>query len=92
MKYNTNALCFVHKTNFYYLVTPLPATKPAWNDEESNESRRSTASAASTLQPPPAHQHLPLTRSTTSAPTTYNKPQVIPGTSSTLTPIDLSSR
>lgn len=40
------------------------------------------------MQPPPAHQHhqaAPTARS-------YNKSTVIPGTSSTLTPIDLSSR
>ncbi|XP_055711038.1 chromodomain-helicase-DNA-binding protein 7 isoform X3 [Phlebotomus papatasi] len=60
--------------------------KPSWGDEESNESRRSSSSMS--LQPPPAHQHQPLTRSTMSS---YNKPTVIPGTSSTLTPIDLSS-
>uniref|UniRef100_A0A1B0GKC1 BRK domain-containing protein n=2 Tax=Lutzomyia longipalpis TaxID=7200 RepID=A0A1B0GKC1_LUTLO len=60
--------------------------KPAWGDDESNESRRSSSSMS--LQPPPAHQHQPLSRSTMP---TYNKPTVIPGTSSTLTPIDLSS-
>lgn len=67
-------------------------TTSAWNDEESNESRRSSSSSTN-LQPPPAHQHQPLTRSTSQTQQqTYTKPQVIPGTSSTLTPIDLSSR
>ncbi|XP_055681908.1 uncharacterized protein LOC129789277 isoform X4 [Lutzomyia longipalpis] len=65
---------------------PVGLQKPAWGDDESNESRRSSSSMS--LQPPPAHQHQPLTRSTMP---TYNKPTVIPGTSSTLTPIDLSS-
>lgn len=49
------------------------------------ESRRNSSTGP---QPPPAHQHPSLMRS---APQQYNKPTVIPGTSSTLTPIDLSS-
>uniref|UniRef100_A0A7G3AIV8 BRK domain-containing protein n=1 Tax=Lutzomyia longipalpis TaxID=7200 RepID=A0A7G3AIV8_LUTLO len=65
---------------------PVGLQKPAWGDDESNESRRSSSSMS--LQPPPAHQHQSLSRSTMP---TYNKPTVIPGTSSTLTPIDLSS-
>lgn len=58
------------------------------NDEsQSEESRRSTP-----VQPPPAHQQA----RTPSIPfdlkyTVPGKPTVIPGTSSTLTPIDLSA-
>lgn len=53
-------------------------------DDDANDSRRNSSSTS--MQPPPAHQsHQPINRS-------YNKPTIIPGTSSTLTPIDLSSR
>jgi len=85
--------------NSSHLSTPSPAplSKPivlsgtnTWeiNDEsQSEESRRSTP-----VQPPPAHQQ---TR-TPSIPfdlkyTVPGKTTVIPGTSSTLTPIDLSA-
>ena len=70
--------------------SPLSQQKSNWNDEESNESRRSSASGAA-LQPPPAHQYQPPGR-TSNAASNYHKATVIPGTSSTLTPIDLSSR
>ncbi|KAJ6650069.1 hypothetical protein Bhyg_05312, partial [Pseudolycoriella hygida] len=74
--------------NTFTVPTKTPS---AWNDDESNESRRSSGSSTNP-QPPPAHQHQPLTRSTSQTQQqTYTKPQVIPGTSSTLTPIDLSS-
>lgn len=70
---------------------PLGNQKSGWsnNDDEKPEitSRRSAAGGSS-LQPPPAHQHQQNTRSNISS----YKPTVIPGTSSTLTPIDLSSR
>uniref|UniRef100_A0A6B2EIQ7 Putative snf2 family dna-dependent atpase n=1 Tax=Phlebotomus kandelakii TaxID=1109342 RepID=A0A6B2EIQ7_9DIPT len=66
---------------------PVGMQKSSWGDEESNESRRSSSSMS--LQPPPAHQHQPLTSRSTMQ--SYNKPTIIPGTSSTLTPIDLSS-
>lgn len=61
-------------------------------DDEPKDAKRSAS-----LQPPPAHQHQPMARSNASnqqqQATNYsNKPTVIPGTSSTLTPIDLSSR
>lgn len=81
-------------------TTPISATKPpAWpvsSDEEPIEAKRTNLTGTS-LQPPPAHQH-PRASSTPSAQnqqqaTNYStKPKVIPGTSSTLTPIDLSSR
>lgn len=70
------------------------------HDHEPRQMRGSAANKSSgSLQPPPAHQHHPLTRSTSTSsnapsehrPIAYNKPQIIPGTSSTLTPIDLSS-
>lgn len=58
-------------------------------EDESNDNRRGSNNNSnnnnSTMQPPPAHQHQPISRN-------YSKPTVIPGTSSTLTPIDLSSR
>lgn len=70
---------------------PMGNQKSGWsnNDDEKPEitSRRSAAGGSS-LQPPPAHQHQQNTRSNISS----YKPTVIPGTSSTLTPIDLSSR
>ncbi|GAB0094499.1 chromodomain-helicase-DNA-binding protein 7 isoform X1 [Sergentomyia squamirostris] len=64
---------------------PAAVQKSSWAEDESSDSRRGSSSMS--LQPPPAHQHTPLSRPTMS----YNKPTVIPGTSSTLTPIDLSS-
>lgn len=62
-------------------TTPLGGGKSSWNDDEPETGRRSG------LQPPPAHQ--PSTRSGMSQ---YKPTVTIPGTSSTLTPIDLSSR
>ena len=57
--------------------------KSNWNEDDQEVGRRS----AGGLQPPPAHQ--PTSRGQISQ---YSKPTVtIPGTSSTLTPIDLSS-
>lgn len=56
-----------------------PNSKANWHEDE-QELRRGG------LQPPPAHQ--PTSRSQMA----QYKPTVIPGTSSTLTPIDLSSR
>lgn len=78
--------------------TPQTAAKMKqsnWpTEDEPKELKRS-----SSLQPPPAHQHQSQhqhqSRSNTNQQqaTNYsNKPTVIPGTSSTLTPIDLSSR
>lgn len=64
-------------------TTPLGGGKSNWNEDDQDIGRRSGGSG---LQPPPAHQ--PSTRSAMS----QYKPTVIPGTSSTLTPIDLSSR
>lgn len=62
-------------------TTPIGGGKSSWNDDEPEAGRRSG------LQPPPAHQ--PSTRSGMSQ---YKPTVTIPGTSSTLTPIDLSSR
>lgn len=70
---------------------PMGNQKSGWsnNDDEKPEiSSRRAAAGGSSLQPPPAHQHQQNTRSNISS----YKPTVIPGTSSTLTPIDLSSR
>lgn len=78
-------------------------SKSQW-DDDSEDSRRSTPQGA--LQPPPAHQHRTstLNMGMTSMPfdftskyqqslttKTIGQTTVIPGTSSTLTPIDLSS-
>lgn len=62
-------------------TAPIGSGKSSWNDEEPETGRRSG------LQPPPAHQ--PSSRSGISQ---YKPTVTIPGTSSTLTPIDLSSR
>lgn len=58
-----------------------------WNEEDlkAADSRRGSSGS---LQPPPAHQ--PMSRQSMNQ--AYNKSTLIPGTSSTLTPIDLSSR
>lgn len=69
-----------------------PMQMKQWQtDDEPKDAKRSAS-----LQPPPAHQHQGMSRSNASnqqQATNYsNKPTVIPGTSSTLTPIDLSSR
>lgn len=67
---------------------PLGASAKGTWSEEDHELRRASASSGSSLQPPPAHQHV-----SRSSVTSQYKPSVtIPGTSSTLTPIDLSSR
>lgn len=65
-------------------------------DEDSEDSRRSTP-VQSNLQPPPAHQQtssrlLGMSYEKYHSPKTIGQTTVIPGTSSTLTPIDLSSR
>lgn len=63
-------------------TNPLGGQKSNWSEEDQEHGRRSGGSG---LQPPPAHQANPRGMS-------QYKPTVIPGTSSTLTPIDLSSR
>jgi chromodomain-helicase-DNA-binding protein 7 len=72
-------------------TVPLTGSqKSTWNEDEQELRRSSTSSSSSSnpsLQPPPAHQH--VTRSSMSQ---YKPTVTIPGTSSTLTPIDLSSR
>lgn len=80
------------------------STKSQW-DDDSEDSRRSTPQGS--LQPPPAHQHRASTLNigmnsmpfdfsnkyqSPMTPKTIGQTTVIPGTSSTLTPIDLSSR
>lgn len=67
-------------------TTPLGGQKSSWNDDDQEIVRRSSGGGQG-LQPPPAHQ--PSTRSSMSQ---YKPTVTIPGTSSTLTPIDLSSR
>lgn len=73
----------------------LSQQKSLWDDQETGLNLRNTRSAGSTRggsatgQPPPAHQHQ---SSRSSMQNYHNKSTVIPGTSSTLTPIDLSSR
>lgn len=79
-------------------LNPLGKSTPtSWdNNDDSEESRRSTPITQNMLQPPPAHQNAPRVLSmpydlkyhVQSKPGTST---VIPGTSSTLTPIDLSS-
>lgn len=79
-------------------MNPLGKSTPtSWdNNDDSEESRRSTPITQTMLQPPPAHQNAPRVLSmpydlkyhVQSKPGTST---VIPGTSSTLTPIDLSS-
>ncbi|XP_052564493.1 uncharacterized protein LOC120426896 isoform X3 [Culex pipiens pallens] len=64
----------------------------SWNDDDIVDARRSggnSSSSGSGLQPPPAHQHGSARNQMSSY--AASKPQLIPGTSSTLTPIDLSS-
>lgn len=63
------------------------AAKGSWNEDD-HELRRASGTAGSSLQPPPAHQHV----SRSSSNSQYKPSVTIPGTSSTLTPIDLSSR
>lgn len=66
-------------------TTPLGGQKSSWNEDDQEIVRRSSGGQG--LQPPPAHQ--PSSRSSMSQ---YKPTVTIPGTSSTLTPIDLSSR
>lgn len=73
---------------------PLSSIKAPWNNNDEDGvdvSRRSSNSGPipPAHQPPPAHQHQSSNRSNMQS---YHKPTVIPGTSSTLTPIDLSAR
>lgn len=63
------------------------SAKGSWNEDD-HDLRRASGSSGSSLQPPPAHQH--VSRSSTQS--QYKPSVTIPGTSSTLTPIDLSSR
>lgn len=76
---------------------PNPLTKPgmSWDNDDSEDSRRSTP-IAQPLQPPPAHQGARVPSMPYDLkyhpPKTIGQTSVIPGTSSTLTPIDLSSR
>lgn len=76
---------------------PNPLTKPgmSWDNDDSEDSRRSTP-IAQPLQPPPAHQGARVLSMPYDLkyhpPKTIGQTSVIPGTSSTLTPIDLSSR
>lgn len=68
--------------------TPIPL-KQGWpSDDEPKQSKRSSSS----LQPPPAHQHISTRSSGSNQAANFStKSTIIPGTSSTLTPIDLSS-
>uniref|UniRef100_A0A6P7GKH5 Chromodomain-helicase-DNA-binding protein 6 isoform X2 n=1 Tax=Diabrotica virgifera virgifera TaxID=50390 RepID=A0A6P7GKH5_DIAVI len=90
--------------NSSHMTNPLPAKHGmTWDNEDSEESRRSTPVQQQTnLQPPPAHQQAPRVSMTTlkmpydlqyhpPVAKTIGQTTVIPGTSSTLTPIDLSS-
>lgn len=88
--------------NSSHMVSPLPKHGMSWDNDDSEDSRRSTP-VNTTLQPPPAHQQTsrlvmsnPKMTYDHQYPTpvakTIGQTTVIPGTSSTLTPIDLSSR
>lgn len=88
--------------NSSHMASPLPKHGMSWDNEDSEDSRRSTP-VSTALQPPPAHQQTSRMNMTNlkmpydlqySAPVakTIGQTTVIPGTSSTLTPIDLSSR
>lgn len=90
--------------NSSHLGNPLTKHAMTWENDDSEDSRRSTP-VQSSLQPPPAHQQasrLSMTGLKMSYDLPYAAPPppaktigqttVIPGTSSTLTPIDLSSR
>lgn len=80
---------------------PMSKHGMGWGEnDDSEDSRRSTPNQGN-LQPPPAHQHATSARMLnmpydikyhSSQPKTIGQTTVIPGTSSTLTPIDLSSR
>lgn len=79
------------------LSNPLMKHNMSWENDDSEDSRRSTPVTTATLQPPPAHQqttrllNMPYDLKYHSSPKTIGQTTVIPGTSSTLTPIDLSS-
>lgn len=93
--------------NSTHMTNPLPKHGMTWDNDDSEDSRRSTP-VPTTLQPPPAHQqtaHQQTSRHNMSnikmpydlqysnpVSKTIGQTTVIPGTSSTLTPIDLSSR
>ncbi|KAJ8971345.1 hypothetical protein NQ314_000744 [Rhamnusium bicolor] len=87
--------------NSSHMANPLIKHGMCWENDDSEESRRSTP-VQSNLQPPPAHQQasrLSMTNLKMPYDLPYHTPPaktigqttVIPGTSSTLTPIDLSS-
>lgn len=79
------------------LQNPMSKQISPWDNDDSEDSRRSTPVSQQLLQPPPAHQHtsrhtsLPYDLKYHIPPKTIGQTTVIPGTSSTLTPIDLSS-
>lgn len=79
------------------LSNPLMKHGMSWDNDDSEDSRRSTPVTAAALQPPPAHQqasrllNMPYDLKYHASPKTIGQTTVIPGTSSTLTPIDLSS-
>lgn len=67
------------------------ALQGKWPEED----KKDTKLTLSSMQPPPAHQHQSVRSSRSEQQQAQNyssKSSVIPGTSSTLTPIDLSSR
>lgn len=81
------------------MPNPLMKHGMGWDNDDSEDSRRSTP-VQSGLQPPPAHQQTArsslnmaydLKSYHTPSPKQIGQTTVIPGTSSTLTPIDLSS-
>lgn len=87
--------------------TPVQAKQISWaldDDQQPPQQKTPKQQRSNVMQPPPAHQHLShLTRSNANqqqqqqlqqqqqAANYSTKPTLIPGTSSTLTPIDLSS-
>lgn len=88
--------------NSSHMANPIPKHGMSWDNDDSEDSRRSTP-VSNTLQPPPAHQQTSRLNMTnlkmpydmqypTPVAKTIGQTTVIPGTSSTLTPIDLSSR
>lgn len=80
-----------------FLVFPESSSTTKWLEDElkATDSRRGNSGGGGSLQPPPAHQSISRSSSSSmnaAAAAAYNKTTIIPGTSSTLTPIDLSSR
>lgn len=70
------------------------AKHPSWGDNDDSEDSRRSTPVSQILQPPPAHQHtsrVPFDLKYHVPAKTIGQTTVIPGTSSTLTPIDLSS-